>query len=180
MLSDTSNPEQFMDNIKCIDWYPTLINFLRENSGRNGFTLSYLCRPTNMQVKSVHENFIDKYVDKASLFGQAFTTDAAEVHTYIVRFTSGNKVAEAKMFSHSAENSGCLDFMALKYHYKGAGVHAVNVLQDDKLLNNLFYSGDKKTHIWWEESERQVTNEFNTYDRLEKRSIHSNDIRLCI
>ena len=29
MITDTAKPEQFTDKMKCIDWYPTLINFLR-------------------------------------------------------------------------------------------------------------------------------------------------------
>ena len=40
---------------------------------------------------------------KAPLAGHTFTTDAEEVHAYIVRFTSLNKVAEAKMVAHAAE-----------------------------------------------------------------------------
>ena len=68
---------------------------------RNEVPLSYLCRPTNVQAKTVYENSIDEYVDKAPLVVQAFTTDAAEVHTYIVRFISGNKVSEAKMVGHA-------------------------------------------------------------------------------
>ena len=34
--------------------------------------------------------------------------------------------------------------------------------------------------MWWDEFEKQKTNSFNTYDRLEKRSVHSNDIILLI
>ena len=59
-LTDTYKPEQFTDKIKWIDWYPTLINFLREIPGRNGLPLSYLFRPTNVESKSVYDNFIDK------------------------------------------------------------------------------------------------------------------------
>ena len=112
--------------MKCIDWYPTLINFLRETLGRNGLPLSYLCRPPNVKAKSVYNDIIDEYVYKASLVRQAFTTDSAEVHTYISRFTSGNVVAEANMAAHAAEDNDRIDYMAFKYHYEGVGVHAVN------------------------------------------------------
>ena len=70
--------------------------------------------------------------------------------------------------------------MALKDHYEGVGVHAVNGVQADKVLKGLFYSGEKKSHMRWDEFERQLTNEFNTYNCLEKRSVHSNDTRLRI
>ena len=67
-------------------------------------------------MKAVYNDFINEYVDKAPLVGQPFTTDAAEVHTYIGRLTSGNTVAEAKMISHVAEYNSRPDFMALKDH----------------------------------------------------------------
>ena len=100
--------------------------------------MSYLCIPTNVQSKAVYKNFIDEYVDKAPLVGHEFTTDAVEVHTYIVRFTSGNTVAEAKLVSHAAENNGCLGFIVIKDHYECVGVHVVNVVQADKVLNDFF------------------------------------------
>ena len=84
------------------------------------------------------------------------------------------------MVTHAEENNGCLGFMALKDHRKGVSMHAVNLVQDDKILNNLFYSGEKKPHTWWDEFYRQLTNAFNTYDRLEKRIVYSNDTILFI
>ena len=96
-----------------------------------------------MQAKTVYDYFIDEYMDKPSLVGHSFTTDTTEVHTYIVRFTSGNTVAEAKMVAHAVENNGRFDFMALKDHYKGYGLHAENTVQADKVLNGLFYSDEK-------------------------------------
>ena len=83
----------------------------------DGVPLSYLCRPKNVQSKDIYNNFIDEYVNKVPLVGQAFTTDAAEVPTYISRFTLGNTSAEANMVAHAAENNGRLDLMSLKYHY---------------------------------------------------------------
>ena len=73
------------------------------------------------------------------------------------------------MVAHAAENNGSLDFMALKDHYVGVGVHALNAVQADKVLNILFYSGENKPQMRWDEFEGQLTNTFNTYDRL-----HSN------
>ena len=70
-----------------------------------------------MQAKYVHENFIDAYVDKAPLVGQASTTYEVEVHNFIVRFTSGNAVAAENMVAHAVESNSCLELMALKNYY---------------------------------------------------------------
>ena len=32
--------------------------------------------------------------------------------------------------------------------------------------------------MWWDDFKRQLINAFNTYDRLEKISVHSKDMRL--
>ena len=90
-----------MDKMKWIDWYSNPINFLRTIPGRNVLPLSYLCRPTNVQAKFVYNDFIDEYVDKAPLVGQAITNNAMELHTYIVRFTFGNMFAEVNMVAHA-------------------------------------------------------------------------------
>ena len=64
------------------------------------------------------------------------------------------------MVDHAAENKGRLEFMVLKNPYEGIGVHAV------------FYSGEKKPHPWWDEFQRHLTDALNTYDRLQKKSVH--------
>ena len=80
-----------------------------------------------------------------------YLIDAAEVHTYIVKFTSGNAVAEAKMVQNAQNNDGSLDFIALKNHYEVVGVHAIYIVKADKIIQYLLYSGEKKPRIWWGE-----------------------------
>ena len=64
----------------------------------------------------------------ASLNGEAFEFDSAEVHTYIVKFMSGNKTAESKIQSHTQTNNGREDYISLKNHYEVVGVNAVDIL----------------------------------------------------
>ena len=54
------------------------------------------------------------------------------------------------MVAHAAENNCRLDFMALNDKCEGIGVHVVNAVQADKVLNYFFYLGDKRPHMWWE------------------------------
>ena len=93
-------------------------------------------------------------MDKSPLTGKSYLTNAAEVHTYIIKFTSGNPVAESKMVQNAQKNGVRLDFIALKKHYEGVGVHAVEIVKDDKTLQYLFYSGEKKQQMWWDELAR--------------------------
>ena len=59
-------------------------------------------------------------------------------------------------------------------------MHTVNTVRIDKVSNGLFYSDEKKPQMWWDKFERQITGVFNTYDRLEKTSVHSKNMRLRI
>ena len=58
-------------------------------------------------------DFIENYILQAPVWGAAFKVDAAEVHTYLVNFTSGNSIAEVKMLPYAHENNGRLDFKAM-------------------------------------------------------------------
>ena len=73
-----------------------------------------------------------------------------------------------------------MDFIALKDHYEDIGVNAIDILRADKTLDSLFYAGEKKPHMWWEEFERQLTSAFTIYDKKEGRKVHSNEMKLHI
>ena len=119
-------------------------------------------------------------MDKAPLTVQAYLTDAAEVRTYIIKFTLSNPVAEAKIVQISQKNDGRLDIIALRNHYEGVGVHAIDIVKSDKIIQDLSYSGEKNPHMWWGEFERYLTDAFNTYDWHKKCSVHSDNQKLRI
>ena len=84
------------------------------------------------------------------------------------------------MVPHAQHNSGRFDFIALKKHYKGVGVRAINIVQADKVLQDSFYSVEKKPHMWWDEFEIHFTDTYNTYDRCDRSNVHSENQKLCI
>jgi hypothetical protein len=178
-LADTAKPKPLDEKMKWEDWNPVFINFLRSIPGLTGIPLAYVCRDPNPVGPGNHnDDFLDDYIQHAPLQGEAFTRDAAEVHTYIVSFIAGNTTAESKVMSHAEERNGRLDYLSLKEHYEGVGVNAVDALGADKALENLFYSGEKKPHMWWEEFERQLTRAFNVYDRRANRQVFPEEMKL--
>ena len=180
-ISDTATPSQFTDKTKWNDWLPTLRNFLRAIPGRNGVPLSYIIRDETIQPRNVpHASFIDDYIDSAPLEGIAFITDAAEVHTYIVKFISDNDTAESKIQPIMAENNGRRDFITLQEHYEGVGVNAIDVTRADRILETLFYSGEKRPNMWWGLFERTLNEAFVIYNRKEGREVHSEHMKLRI
>jgi hypothetical protein len=179
-LSDAAKPEKFKTTTKWADWAPTFLNYLRTMPGRDGVPLKYVCRINEAPDPNPNGDFLDDYVAMAALDGEAFTIDAADVHTFIVNFISGNETAEAKIQAYEAQNNGRLDYIALKEHYEGVGLHALDIMKAENTLNTLFYSGEKKPHMWWEEFEQQITSAFTIFNRREGRVVHSDEMKLRI
>ena len=44
------------------------------------------------------------------------------------------------MVAHVEENNGRLDFMVLKDHYEGVGVHMVNAVKDENIESFVLFS----------------------------------------
>ena len=84
------------------------------------------------------------------------------------------------MVQNVQKNERILYFIALKNYYEGVVVHSIDIAKADKIIQYLFYSGEKKPHMWWDEFERQLTDAFNTYNRHKKRYVHSDNQKLSM
>ena len=85
-MSETDTPDQFNSKIKWINWQKIFVKFLRALLGKNGIPLSFIYQPRGVIFQDNYERVLDDYIDCAPLNGIEFTTDAAEVHTYLVNF----------------------------------------------------------------------------------------------
>jgi hypothetical protein len=179
-ISDAAKPKQFTDDTKWEDWVPTFLNYLRLIPGRDGVPLKYICREQEAPDPTPNDDFLDDYVAMAPLAGEAFTIDAATVHTLLTSFIAGNATAENKIQAHAAELNGRIDFISLKQHYEGVGVLSFDITEADRVLKSLFYAGEKRPTMWWDLFELQLTRAFTAYDKKERRQVHSNEMKLRI
>ena len=178
-MTDNAKPKHFTDKIKWEDWNPTFLNFLRSIPGRDGVPLKYICRETEEGEFAPNADFLESYIMKAPLHGEAFIADANEVHVYLTNFCAGNIQAEAQLRLHVDKNNGRLDYLALKEHYEGSGLFALDVQEAENILDNLHYSGEKH-QMWWSEFERQLNRAFMIFDKAEQRQVHSDSMKLRI
>ena len=154
---------------------------MRTIPGRDGVPLKYICRESDIPDPTPNNDFLDDYVMMAHVgTGEAYTIDAAEVHTLIVKFIAGNETAEIKIKPYENDRDGRKDWKALKEHYEGTGIHAFDIIEAESTLANLFYSGEKHPHMYWEKFEKQLTNAFTTYVKVEGYIVHSTAIKLRI
>ena len=174
----TTMPKVFKTDTKWLDFRDSLRNFLRTQPGRNGVPLSSVIREAENPVIRDNVEFIDDYIDRATLEGEAFAADAAEVHGYIVNLIAGNATAENKILPYLPENNGRKDYFALKEHYEGVGAHAKALVEAENDIQSLFYAGEKKPHMWWEEFETRLVTSFAVIDKHEGREVYSDTSKL--
>ena len=174
----TTMPKVFKSDTKWLDFRDSLKNFLRTQPGRNGTPLLYVVRESENPVTRNNIEFIDDYIDKAILEGEVFAADAAEVHGYIMNLIAGNATAENKILPYLAENNGRKDYFALKQHYEGVGAHAKALVEAENDIQSLFYAGEKKPHMWWEEFETRLITAFVVVEKHEGREVYSDSSKL--
>ena len=91
---------------------------MREIPGRYGVPLKYIIRENYLPDLTPNKNFLDEYVNNATLMGEFFTINAAEVHTFIVNLISQTEEAESVIKLHEDERYGKKYWKALKSNYE--------------------------------------------------------------
>ena len=89
-ISKAAKPVRLTKQVKWEYWAPTFINYVREIPGRDGVTLKYIIRENDLPDLTPTKDFLDDYVNNATLMGGSFTIDEVEVHTLIVNLISHN------------------------------------------------------------------------------------------
>ena len=181
-ISEAVKPSKFTVNMKWNDWVPTFTNYLRTIPvGRDGVPLNYIIRDSVEPDPTPCNDFLDEYVLMAPIErGWAYCIDAAEVHTLLVKFITGNETAEMQIKVHEIERNGQIDWMALKENYEGVGIHAFDIIEAEVIITDLFYSGEKFPHMYWEKFEQHLTHTFTVYAKVEDEQVHSQNMKLRI
>ena len=177
-MAKNAMPKEFSDKLKWMDWKGTFINFLKSQPGRHGVPLSYVVRDNDHPIYRNNANFLDDYIDQAPLRGLVFSSDAAKVHAYLARLLTGNVVAEQKLLPRNNEANGRVDFQVLKDFYEGVGANSKDVIEAEADIKNLYYSGEKRPSMWWDQFESKLTNAFAILDKHAGRPLYPDVMRL--
>ena len=149
-MANNATFKSLTKNMEWMDWRSTLVNFLNSKPGRNRVPLNYVVRDNKGTVVRNNINFLDNYVNKATLTGISFSSDASNVHSYLVLLISENSAAEQKIIPNKSRSDGRVNFMALKEYYEGVGANEKSTLTDERDIQDLFYSREKPPHMWWD------------------------------
>ena len=108
-IASAAKPEKLTKDTKWEDWAPSLLNYLCAIPGRDGVPIKYIVRNNELPDATPNVEFINDYIMNVPLTGQAFTIDAAEVHTFIVNFITQNYKAESIIKISENERNGLKD-----------------------------------------------------------------------
>lgn len=172
-VDEATKPKDFATTIKWDDWFPTFSGYLRRLAGRDGVPLSYVVRANDAGDPTPRPNFLDEYVANAPLNGEAFVIDNERVANILIGLIVGNSEAETKVQSVANQEDGRGMVRALQEHYAGVGIYANDIVRAEKIVDSLFYNGEKRPYMWWDEFERQLIWAYSTLDRIEGRQVYS-------
>ena len=89
-----------------------------------------------------------------------------------------NSVEKQKILTYKDSSDRRVDFMALQEYYKGVGANYKSILTSERDLQDLFYSGEKPPHMWWDRFEVRITNMFTIIDKDAGRKVHTDEIKI--
>ena len=171
-------PKTSIENMNCIDWKVTLINFLKYPPRRNLVPLNYVVRDNVNPITRNNPNFLYDYANINLLQGKVFNHDVSKVHSCIICLISENTIAEQKVFPHKDNANGREYLLDLKDFYEGVGANSKAILSADNNIQEVYYAGKKKPHMWWDEFEIRMTNAFAIDDKDVGSQVHTDKSKL--
>ena len=177
LMSLQALPQDFTNDVQWNDWKPTFENYLRTMPGRDGVPLKYIVRMNTAAVPTVHEDFLETYINMAPLHGEAFVMDNAKVLVLLKKLIVGNTEAEATLQAINVEGNGREAFIALLTHYEGEGLLAIDIVEAEYIIKDLSYVAEKP-QMNWSMFERTLKKAYAAYDKHEGREVHSDGMKL--
>ena len=161
-ISKATKPVRLTKQLKCEDWAPTFINYVRAIIGRDSVRLKYIIRANDLPDLTPKKDFIENYVNNSILVVEAFAIDASEVHTFIFNLIAHNEETESVIKVHEDERDRVKYWKALKYHYEGISVYSNDITKADLNLRTITYTREKKPTMWWIDFERRLCLSYQT------------------
>ncbi|CAJ1967164.1 unnamed protein product [Cylindrotheca closterium] len=145
--------------------------------GRDGVPLSYIVRMNNAGILTLHEDFLEIYINMAPHIGEAYVMNNAKVLVLLSKFIVGNTKAEATLQAIHIAGNGREAFKALHSHYEGKGILASDIVKAEHTIKELCYVGEKPK-MNWSMFERMLKKVHAACDKHEGREVHSEAMKL--
>ena len=124
-LSDAAKPKKSKSTTRWANYNPTFLNYLRTIPRRDGVPLNYTCHVNEALYLTPNGYFLGDYVSMAEINGKGITVDTANMHTFILTLYQAIRQLRLKIHDYESHNNGRPNYIELKEHYKGVGLHAL-------------------------------------------------------
>src|SRR6056300_1225213 len=178
LYSEQSKPRPFRNETNWDDWNVTFVAYLRLLPGTNGVPLSYVVREDSAPDPTPHPDYLDMYIQMAPHNGNAYIADSLTVLTLLNGLIIGNEDAEGAVSSVNTTSDGRAAYLGVKEQYEGRGMMQNKVQKAETTLAELFYSGEKKPHMWWTKFETELTKAYATIDNRAPRVVFDDEQKL--
>ena len=132
------------------------MGYLRLLLGTNGVPLSYVVHEDSYPDPTPHPDFFDMYINMAPHNRNTYIANSLTVLTLLNGLIIGNKDTEGAVSSVNTTSDGrAAAYIGVKEKYEGRRMMQTKVQKAETTLCELFYSGEKKPHMWWTKFETE-------------------------
>ena len=178
LLATQAKPKKFTADTQWADWEPTLVNYLKLIPGITGIPLAYVVRRTAIPPAiPIVGPVLDTYIENAPLMGEVFTSDAQSVNTLILTFITEYPEVES-IVRTATQDDGRMAYLSMVSRFEGVGALSVELLEAEKVIKDLFYSGEKPPTMYWEKFEKDLKYSYAIIDRRAGQIVHDDESKL--
>ena len=120
---------------------------------------------------------LESYVEHAPLFGDAYDADTQSVHTLILTFLTSYPEMES-IVRTATENDGREAYLALAARFEGVGALSIELMDAEKTVKDLYYSGEKPPTMFWDKFEKELKYAYAMVDKRVQRVVYDNATKL--
>ena len=115
--------------------------------------MSRVIRRSTTPNLAVVRPIINHYITNTPLVGDDFEQDTQHVLILLLTFLTGYPEAET-IVRIATQADGRVGFNELSLKCEGVGAMALDLIETEKVIKELFYSGEKKPNMYWGNSKR--------------------------
>ena len=178
LMATQSKPKKFTPEIEWVDWEPTLVKYLRQIPGLTGIPLSYVVRRQEIPpAVPIFGPVLESYVIHAPLTGNVFDADTQSVHTLLLTFITDYPEVESIVRTATVDD-GREAYLAMVARFEGVGAMGNDILDAEKVVKTLYYSGEKPPTMYWQKFEKDLKYAYAIVDRRAQRVVHDDESKL--
>mmetsp|Transcript_20481 Transcript_20481/g.48185 ORF Transcript_20481/g.48185 Transcript_20481/m.48185 type:complete len:338 (+) Transcript_20481:1-1014(+) len=171
-------PDNFTKGNNWDDWSQTFSSYLAYVPGITELPLNYVIRDEQEAQGVTPGDTVEYFTAVAPLEQKSFDSNSLQVFTSLIQCISKNSDAMSIIKALGKQTCGQASWLALQTHYQGSGAYKTNMINAERVLDTLIYTGERKPQMWWLEFARQLNSAFATIEGHDGGRVFTEDFKL--